>query len=182
MINRILNVDSYDLIPAALVLFLVGSFAFPAYNQMTYDANLTYVAEVEENFQKNKDLFNEYWYENGQSFDLVEFNEYNILPNMEGFPGGEGVSGTAINAYDCQNIFLSMTNNDVFIEIGNIKRLESFDKETEFVVSYNEKSFTCSFTYIDEKEVKRLNEKSTHVITYNTKTGESDLVVNGYEF
>ncbi len=182
MINRILNLDSYDLIPAALVVVLIGSFTVPAYNQMTYDANLSYVSEIEGKFQENKDLFNEYWYNNGQNFDLVEFNEYNILPNMEGFPGGEGVRGTAVNSYDCQNIFLSMTKSEVFVEINSPKKLDKLDKETEFVVEYNENNFICTYTYIDEEEVKRLNNKKTHKITYNTKTGESNLVVNGYEF
>jgi hypothetical protein len=182
MINRLFNLDAYDLIPAGLVVILIGSFSFPAYNQLTYDANLSYVENTKETFKENKEQFNDYWYNNGQSFNSIEFNEYNIFPNMVGNPGGEGVSGSALNSYDCQNIFSSMTKSDVSIETGNPKKINSFNEGTEFSVQYNEDDFVCSYTYIDKGEVKYTKNKKTHVIKYNTKNGNVELIENGYEF
>ena len=182
MINRILNLDAYDLIPLGVVVFLIGSFTIPAYNQFTYDANLNHVEQTEKVFSSNLKKFQENWYDFGGSFESIEFNDYNIFPNKDGYAGGEGVSGTALTAYDCQNIFYALTDTDYLIEIGKANELTDISKDTEYVVSFNENDFVCSYTYIDRTYVKRLRNKKTHIIKYNTKTGESNLFKNGYTF
>jgi hypothetical protein len=182
MINRIFNLDAYDLIPLGLAVFFIGSFSFPAYNHLSYDANLKYAKEAEVKFSENLTKYQEAWYELGGDFESIEFNDFNILPNKDGYAGGEGISGTALNSYDCQNIFMAMTKQDYYIEIASLKQIESLSEETEFTVSYNEKNFVCSYTYIDKENVKRMRDKSTHIINYNTKTGESLFLKNGYTF
>lgn len=177
MTNKITSFGLYSIVTTVIgAVFAIG-FAIPAFNQSTYDANYPHVVKVFEEFEKNKNQYIKLAKSTNEN--NFKFNNIVTVKSKSGFPT---ILSNLNNKNDnvisgCQDIWLSLSNS--YADYGNFSDIKS---GTEFFVDYDYNNQSCLYIYVDKDNVKTNTGQTTHIISYNLKTGKANLLKNSFQF
>ena len=177
MINKITSFGFYSIVTTVIGAVFVIGFAIPAFNNLTYDANYPHVVKVFEEFENNKN--NYIRLAKSDNSNNFKFNNIVTAKSNSGFPT---VLNNLNNKNDdvitgCQDIWLSLSNS--YADYGDLNNIKS---GTEFFVDYDYNNQSCLYIYVDKDNVNMNTGQKTHIISYNLKTGEANLLRNSFQF
>ena len=174
MVESMSKTGFYSILITVLIAVFCFGYVVPAFNNLTYDANYSYVVEVYQKFEKNKQVYKNNW-KLAKDKNYIEYNKILTVPSNVGYPSFDITKNKNEILTACQDIWISLSDT-----YGEIADFDNITANSIFFIDYNVNTNSCLYIYVDPEHVN--TESNTHVVTYNLSNGNTGLFKNKFNF